>query len=446
MHQPLKILNHALLYSLLFICSCNKPERLPGKVYIAHEKGTYILYRNGIPFHVRGGAGYTNMEKLKAIGGNTIRTWDTTGLGIILDQAAANNLAVIAGLPIPESRYLDYFYKDTEKVKAQYTALRTIIRKYRSHPALLMWCLGNEVDFPYRPRYKKFYDAFNQLTEMIHMEDPDHPVTTTIVNFQPRNILNLRMKVRGIDVISFNTFGALKVLQEQLRSYRWLWNGPFLITEWGISSPQETRRTAWGAPIEPTSTWKADKYREFHTKYLPVNNPRCLGALTFYWGQKEEVTPTWYSLFDSSGATTGIVAEMQRLWTGTAPAHYPPALEYLLLNGVGAASDILTEPGRKLTVELKMKDTISAGFRFNWEVLKEELDPQSTVRPRRQEVGIIPESNTRITFRAPQKEGPYRVYVWVHDEHGNISTANIPFYVVEIPNENKNTRLSAQKN
>ncbi|HJT72736.1 MAG TPA: hypothetical protein VJ720_01935, partial [Chitinophaga sp.] len=135
MRQLLKILNHALLYSLLFICSCNKPGRLPRKVYIAHEKGVYTLYRNGIPFQVRGGAGYTHMEKLKAIGGNTIRTWDTTGLGIILDEAAANNLAVIAGLHIPESRYLDYFYKDPEKVKAQYTALRTIIRKYRSHPA-----------------------------------------------------------------------------------------------------------------------------------------------------------------------------------------------------------------------------------------------------------------------------------------------------------------------
>lgn len=413
----------------LIFCGCSHPATTTAKVYVSAENGVYTLYRNGAPFIVKGGSGYTNMAKLRAIGGNTIRTWDTAHLGAILDEAQANHLAVIAGLYMPESRYLDYFYCNQQKTTAQYAAYRQVIQRYRSHPALLMWCLGNEIDFPYNPGYQPVYKVYNRLTAMIHTEDPDHPVTTALINFQPRNIANIRMKVQGIDIISFNTFGDIKTLRQKLNTYRWLWSGPFLVLEWGMYSPQEARLTAWGAPIENTSTKKAEQYADLYQHYLPSDNPRFLGALTFYWGQKEEVTPTWYSIFDSSGATTGIAGEMQALWTGHPPTYQAPALAYMLVNGKGAADNIFMEPGTHQAASLVMQDSSATGLRVVWEVLEEDIDPQNNQRPAECPVNINAENVYNINFRAPQKEGPYRLYARIYDQYGNMATANTPFYV-----------------
>jgi hypothetical protein len=430
----------------LIFCQCNNANRKPAKVWVSREKGKYILYRNGAPFLIKGGAGFTHMARLKAIGGNTIRTWDTTHLGAILDEAAANNLAVIAGLYVPESKYLDYFYRDTQKVQQQYHALRKVIQRYRSHPALLMWCVGNEVDFPYKAKYAPFYNAYNRLLDMIHTEDPDHPVTTAIINYQFRNIMNIRTKVSGLDIISFNIFGSIKDLQRKLNRYSWLWNGPFVITEWGIYSPQEAQCTAWGVPLEPASTTKARQYRKLYTKQLPIDNPRFLGALTFYWGQKEEVTPTWYSILDESGAATAMAAEMQALWTDSLPAHVPPALEYMLVNGKGGGDNIIMEPGTLQTASLKIDTPPAGSWRIVWKVLDEDFNPDNTRRPPEHLVSITPRNNSRITFYAPNKEGPYRLYAWLYDNHGNVSTANTPFYVVEKENKKMGTSFPTGKN
>lgn len=429
-HDRLRPYVFPLYIFLLLFCNCNKAAGPAKKVWVARENGKCILYRNGVPFLVRGGSGYTHMAELKAIGGNTVRTWDTTGLGAILDSAAANDLAVIAGIYVPESKYLNYFYRDRSKVDSQYTALREIVRRYRSHPALLMWCLGNEVDFPFRADYNVFYDAYNRLLNMIHDEDPDHPVTTAMVNYQLRNIINIRMKVPGIDIISFNTFGDLKQLKHNLALFSWVWRGPFLITEWGIYSPQEAECTAWGAPIEPTSTKKAEQYHKMYTDQLPADDPHFLGALTFYWGQKEEVTPTWYSILDENGATTAMVKEMQALWTGTTPLHKPPEIKFMLVNGKGAANDILMVPGTLQNAEIKMITPVTKGMRIVWKVFDEDFDPQNIHTPAERMVDITPGDSLTVSFRAPEKEGPYRIYCWLYDEYGNVATANTPFYVV----------------
>ncbi|MNY36937.1 hypothetical protein D3C86_1714650 [compost metagenome] len=36
-----------------------------------------------------------------------------------------------------------------------------------------------------------------------------------------------------------------------------------------------------------------------------------------------------------------------------------------------------------------------------------------------------------VTFKAPLKEGPYRIFVTITGHNGNIATSNTPFYIVE---------------
>lgn len=419
---------------LCVFTNCQSTTRR-GKVFISSEGGKHLLYRNGKPFTIKGAAGFTYLRQLHDAGGNTIRIWDTLHLGQVLDEAYANNIAVIAGLPMPISDIISY-YNNRSATAAQYSAFEAIVNKYRSHPALLMWCLGNEVDFPYKPRYKNFYVTYNRLLKMIHTADPDHPVTTALVNFDRRNIYNIRFKVPDLDLISINSFGSLFSLKRELNQFSWFWNGPFLITEWGAKGPWESFVTAWGAPIENTSTKKAEQYLQLYEQSMPQKDPRFLGACVFYWGQKQEVTHTWFNLFDSSGAASETVNVMQYVWTGKWPAHKAPVLQYMLLEGKGAGDNIMLNPGEVYHAEVLFQQPPADSLRVHWELLEEdwfvknwyEANPD---KPRGYDHLFISSGTDKASFRAPAKEGPYRLFATFYDTKGYFATTNTPFYVVE---------------
>ncbi len=62
------------------------------------------------------------------------------------------------------------------------------------------------------------------------------------------------------------------------------WTGPIVVTEMGALGQWEAPKTPWGAPIEPTSTEKADRMQ----RYLTALKAQKVGALPFYWGQKQK--------------------------------------------------------------------------------------------------------------------------------------------------------------
>lgn len=411
-------------------CNTAPPDAHQRKVFIHKDGKGYAIYRNGQPFLVKGASGFTHLAEVREAGGNTIRTWDTLNLGAILDEAQRNSLAVIAGLPLPSSDALSYYYKDTAKTGAAYRAFRQVVRRYKDHPALLMWCLGNEPDFSFKPRYRPFTKTFNRLLDMIHETDPDHPVTTTMVNFSMRQAMFIKWKVHHLDLVSFNIFGELNSLSHKLNKYAWLWKGPFLITEWGTYGPWEVNRTAWGAPIENTSTKKAEQYGQLYTQ-LPLNNPRFLGALVFYWGQKQEVTPTWFSLFDEKGIPAEAVAVIRHLWTGRPAAADIPRVRYMLLNEQGAADNILLRPDSTANAVLLMQDSLLQGLSLHWEVWQEDWFSELRRPPLKIFDTVINKASNELTFKTPLLEGPYRIYVKVSDSKGRFATANTPFYVVE---------------
>lgn len=411
-------------------CNTSPPDAHSRKVFIHKDGKRYTIYRNGQPFVVKGVSGYMHLAKVKEAGGNTIRTWDTINLGAILDEAQRNKLAVIAGLPIPSSDALNYYYKDTAKTGAAYKAFSQVVQRYKDHPALLMWCLGNEPTFSFKQRYRPFNKTFNHLLDMIHETDPDHPVTTTMVNFSIWQALFIKWKVHHLDLVSFNIFGELNHLSDKLNKYSWLWKGPFLITEWGTYGPWEVNRTAWGAPIENTSTKKAEQYGLLHGQ-LPVNNPRFLGSLVFYWGQKQEVTPTWFSLFDEKGRPAEAVDVIRQLWTGGQPAAKGPRVQYMLLNNKGAADNIMLRPDSTANAVLLMQDSLSQGFSLHWEVWQEDWFSELRRPPMKIFDTLISKAGNKLAFKTPLSEGPYRIYVKVTDSNGRFATANTPFYVVE---------------
>ena len=437
--SPQYYFSHVLpnfLIIIFFLAGCGQavPETRNRKVFIQKDSVGYTLYKDGNPYVIKGAAGFSHLSRLKEAGGNTIRIWDTLNLAAVLDEAHANDIAVIVGLPMPESQYNANFYEHPLKVARQYENIKKIVAQYKNHPALLMWCLGNELGFYETFQHDAFYEAFNNLIDMIHEQDPDHPVTTALIVFQKKRILNLRLKAPALDLISFNTFGRLGDFKRHVEDFSWFWNGPYLITEWGINGPWEAENTVWGAPIEDTSTKKAEQYQQRYEQYMPTNDPRFLGSFVFYWGQKQERTHTWFSLFSRDGKASEAVSNLQYLWKGTNPENQAPKIEYMLLDEKGARDNIIFEAKSAKTAEVLVHDPEDDSLALHWEILPEDwyYEHQDTVPiPAPLERLIIATEGKKLQFITPAREGPYRIFVEVHDHHGNYATANTPIYVIE---------------
>lgn len=436
--QPLKIFFYILIIFLATACKNEKSNKEVNKaVYIKNEYGKYTFYRNGKPFVVKGAAGFTNLKRLKDAGGNTIRTWDTLNLKQILDSARFYDLTVVVGFPLPPSESLVDFYNNKEITKTFIKRTTSLINKFKHHPALLAWCVGNELAFPYKVKYNQFYHTFNEVVDMIHREDPNHPVTTTIMSFQTKNITNIKLRT-NIDFISFNIFGGIKSLEKDLKGFKWFWDGPFLITEWGIEGPWIVEnQNVWGAYIESTSTKQAEQYLEIFQKYMPVNNPRFLGSMIFYWGQKQELTPTWFSLFDENGYQTEAINVIQYLWTGKQASIHAPVVDYMLLNGKGARDNIFLKPNETATGTIYMPgNNQTKNPKFKWELLLEDWHKPNGIfseKKPKKIAGFTDNGKSEVKFKVPSQEGPYRLYVYVYNNDGYFATSNTPFYVLSKP-------------
>lgn len=425
-----------MLLPALSGCLGEQPANRSGKVHIDQRDGRYVVIRDGKPFYIKGAGGSTHFRELREAGGNTLRTWDTTHLGQVLDSAQQNGLAVVVGLPLPNSSDIS-FYNNPELNRERHRAMQALVNRYKSHPAVLMWCLGNELDFPYKWMYNDFYSAFNDLTEMIHREDPDHPITTTILNFNPKYIANIRLRC-NIDVISFNIFSTLPLLRENLDQLAWLWKGPYMLLEWGINGPwQGTEQTAWGAYIEDTSKKKAEIYQQRFKQHMPVEDPRFLGACVFFWGNKQETTQTWFSIFDENGSSSEAVATMQAIWTGRRSSAVYPEIKYMLLNSQGARDNILLNPEGRASAEVLLFEGHGNVRSIRWQLFREDWYRQNQLNSTRKLIPLTTVNNAgddlRFTFAAPQKEGPYRIFATIYDDNGHFASCNTPFYVVSPP-------------
>lgn len=411
----------------------NKAER---KVSIRQESGRYSFFKSGKPFLVKGGAGYTNIKELAECGGNTIICWDTAKLESTLRQADQYNVAVIIGIDIPGVDNTE-FYNDKKNIENYFNAYKNIVVRFKDHPSLLAWCLGNELIMPFSFTNILFYKSYNRLLSMIHDIDPDHPVSTAVMNIPKRNIINMQWRIPALDFICVNTYNKLKLIEQELNKIKMVWNGPYLVGEWAPNGGWEAALTTWDAPIENTSTKKAEQYYELFNKYMPVNDSRFLGSLAFYWGNRQEYTHTWYSVFNENGIPTEIKEVLKDCWTGKLTHHTAPGVQYMLVDSLGAFDNIIVNCGSQHNASILMEPGQTAdSLRYQWEILKEDWyywgkTWDNFKRPATLS-GLIKDSTIQYcSFVAPKMEGPYRVYVTVYNSKGYCATANTPIYVVE---------------
>jgi hypothetical protein len=194
----------------------------------------------------------------------------------------------------------------------------------------------------------------------------------------------------------------------------------------------EVPLTSWNEPIELTSHEKAELYRTGYEDHI-ITDPACLGGYVFFWGTKQERTPTWYSMFLHTGEKTEAVDALYQTWRGQYPVNRSPVLDSLRINSKCAYSDVILGPASKNTAEVWAYDFDVDDLKIEWEILYETTDKRTggdieEKPPAVKGLEYWP-NGSRLHFQAPEKEGPYRLFVYVYDQQGGAAHANIPFYV-----------------
>ncbi len=401
-------------------------------VQIRQQEGRFLLYRGAEPYYVKGVGGDRFLESAAAAGANSVRTWGSQNAAAILERAHRLDMTVLLGIWLSHDAedYLSPEYKCSviDEVLA-------VLEQCKDHPALLMWSVGNEInlDGADTPEAWRFV---NDLVRLIKSQDPNHPVIS-VVSFSDQVFNSIARYAPDLDAVGVNAYGALPKVRAAID--RSAYSGPYLITEWGTDGHWEALQTSWGSPIEPTSAEKAELFKNRYMQDILSNQDLCLGSYVFLWGQKQERTPTWYSMFieeipglplqKASGPQVDV---MGYSWTGFWPANRAPEVSTMTINGLAADGGITLATGQPLVAAVEARDPDEDHLTYVWELLKkpETLGIGGSYEPRPARIGGVAQGpRPWLGLSAPETTGAYRLFVYVLDENGHVGTANIPFQV-----------------
>jgi hypothetical protein len=171
---------------------------------------------------------------------------------------------------------------------------------------------------------------------------------------------------------------------------------------------------------------------------MPVKDPRFLGSLAFYWGSRQEYTFTWFSIFNEEGTPTEIKEALYDSWNDTITRHLSPKLEYMLVDNLAGKDNIILTSGSAHAASVLLQQPASADtLQYSWQILQEDWrlywgKAFNFLRKPPAETGLFTDSTLQNPgFRAPLKEGPYRIFVTVYNSRGYCANANVPIYVVK---------------
>jgi len=229
-----------------------------GTVEVVGTHPQYQLLVDGAPFRIRG-VGYNvyasrlgreqrsaqyerDFGLMRQVGLNTVLGWEQSEFDeVLLDKAHELGLRVILPFQLPPQVEL-VNYADEETKITVLGNIRAWARRFRDHPALLMYAPGNEVltamqsYFPQDRRQQTAYAAFcREMADAIHEIDPANPVI--IREAEIRYVEPMR---RAFDdgttrpwlVLGTNLYGSMTTFRRELAQRQDLtWRLPGVITE-----------------------------------------------------------------------------------------------------------------------------------------------------------------------------------------------------------------------
>lgn len=421
-----------------------------GAVEVTGSQGNWQLTVGGRPYTVKGltwgpviADAPRYMPDVKSMGVNTIRTWGTdAGTEPLLDSAAAQGIRVVNGFWLqpgggPGSGGCVDYVTDTTYKNNMLTEFAKWVEAYKSHPATLMWNVGNESVLGLQNCYsgaeleaqRNAYTGFvNDVAKKIHSIDPDHPVTSTDAwtgawPYYQRNAPDL-------DLYSMNSYGDICNVQED-----WEEGGytkPYIITEGGPAGEWEVPGDANGVPDEPTDVQKAEGYTKAWD-CVTGHQGVALGATLFHYGVEHDFGGIWFNLVPDGLKRLSYYAVKQAYSGSTSGDNTPPVITDMAVSPASSAA-----AGEEFTVRADVRDpdgdpvtykVFLSGNYANGDKRLVEAEWRST-------------GNGTFAVRAPEKLGVWKVYIQAEDGRGNAGIETKSVKVVAPPVTGTNVALN----
>ena len=413
---------------MLFIAFSNKTCSQVSKVEVStNTQGNFELLKNGIPYYIKGAGAKDHFDLLVNSGANSIRIWSTNNSSL-LDSAHQYGLTVTLGLHVrPERSGMDY--NNEYAVKGQIEQLKNEVLKYKDHPALLVWGIGNEVDLKYSNF--KVWETIEILAKFIKEVDPNHPTMTVIAGVDPSKAYYIKKYCPSVDILGLNVYGSIENAGANLRKFNW--DKPYIVTEWGVNGPFEAKTTSWKAKVEPPNGFKADQRLRRYQELIVKDKERCLGSYCFLWGQKQESTATWHGMFLKNGNPTEAVDVMHYCWKGEWPNSRAPSIRDISLENIGWRKDHIIEPSMQATVKIEYSkynnNKVDVEYVLYPEAFSNKIGGDIQKSPDPIPFEIVRQTENKLIFISPKKKGAYRLFAFVKNDKGQSSVANIPFLI-----------------
>ncbi|HEY3412720.1 MAG TPA: glycosyltransferase [Armatimonadota bacterium] len=302
--------------------------RVNGRLFLVKgvTYGTFAESEDGYRFPDEATV-HLDFRLMREAGVNTIRTY-TVPPRYLLDAAREHGLHVIVGTFWEARRLMYDSATDRSAAKAEVTAA---VRACRNHPAVLMYCIGNEVP----PDIIRWYGQtviegfLRELTDLVHREDPGSLVT--FANYPPAEYLDLSF----LDVITFNVYLER---EPEFRSYlarlqSLAGDKPILLGESGLDSMHSSEE-------------KQAETLEWLVK--AVFQKGLCGITLFGWTDEWVVgdrrVEDWrFGIVDEARRPKAAYATVQQLYTGPLYAMLPRLPRISVVIAAYNASDTIAE-------------------------------------------------------------------------------------------------------
>ncbi len=127
-------------------------------------------------------------------------------------------------------------YTDPAQREQMKRNVREMVLDHKDEPYVLLWLLGNENQHPHSKTnahdHPEVYARFlNEVAEMIHALDPDHPVA--VCNLNHHGLKELAKFAPAIDIYGANVYSGAYSMGSLWQSVKRFYDRPILFTEMG---------------------------------------------------------------------------------------------------------------------------------------------------------------------------------------------------------------------